>query len=569
MLKKEYDDIENIIKTKSKIIFNNIAKIRKDITKLTELKQHVLHHNITPQIIENNNLSNETVEEIANVLLGKQSEYTYKQLLEKIEKKEFTSFYNDETTPYVEYFELLKSIFDMDFAFPPPDDRKETNNIQTNINNLINNVCPDIKTGKIMNQEFIKDNCCYNIFKFNKEMKTIKGVSVNFFGNIQLTFSKLELDKKITAVKTWFYGHQIFFYLFTTNLLDKYLKNRLDEVGKDFISELETQAKIQSNLNKITNNKRICNDRLEEGNYINQTLRFLRQDIRKIMNIKNKSTLYYSPNFVYDCLEDYCISQSDCFNIRSNEELSKFTCPMIDWVFNRQKDAKNAVDISDFSKKIIFGIFCVMNITPGQNEPPPIPYIDINEMKKYSNNWNVDYLIKTASESNQIIITYTNKYAMAVVIYGLERTKRLLNYYREKTKEILLSQIYENVFGKYEMVTDDTNKDKLNNILTRTQTDITEKDMTELKNNKTSGSYVNMIDIFNNIESGNTNYANYGNLKTAFSNFKKLSDAIDNINASSTIGTLEFVDQFAKLNSVSVLCKTKELKSVSYKTDGV
>jgi hypothetical protein len=213
-----------------------------------------------------------------------------------------------------------------------------------------------------------------------------------------------------------------------------------------------------------------------------------------------------------------------------------------------------------------------MNITPGQNEPPPIPYIDINEMKKYSNNWNVDYLIKTASQGNTFIITYANEYAMAVVIYGLERTKRLLNYYREKTKEILSSTIYETVFGKYTPQPDNTNKTDLIRMLR--QQIITSDDVTKItefknKNNTQRCSYHNMIDIFNNIHGEKKDYANYGSLKKIFSELKKLSDAIDNFNASSTIGTLEFVDQFAKLNSVAVLCKTDELKTVPYNDIGI
>lgn len=562
-LNNELNEIETERKTHSDKN-NVIAIIQKRIETLNKLKQTFSQMEITADTIENYKFTKRN--EIVNEISIKDGNYKYEDLIKS--NTLLYNFYNkhlikkDDDDVKNQYFAFLKDIFRYEFSFI---------NLKKMINSLITNVCPEIKINGRTNVKFVENRYCNKIFEFNQKIEDkIKGHQLELFGKINRTWGK-HATNEVTIANTWFYGHQIFYYLFTTDLLDIYLKKNLDQASKSFMPGEIRKQEIHAELERIKKNRSICNDRLEEGNYINQTLRFLRQDIRKIMNIKNKSTLYYSPNFVYDCLEDYCISQSDCFNIRSNEELSKFTCPMIDWVFNRQKDAKNTVDISDFSKKIIFGIFCVMNITPQQNEPPPIPYIDINEMKKYSNNWNVDYLIKTASESNQIIITYTNKYAMAVVIYGLERTKRLLNYYREKTKEILFSQIYENVFGKYEVVTDDTNKDKLNTILT--QTNITEDDInviqTDFKNNTKSGSYVNMIDIFNNIQNGNTDYANYGNLKTAFSNFKKLSDAIDNINASSTIGTLEFVDQFAKLNSVSVLCKTKELESVPYETKGV
>jgi len=54
------------------------------------------------------------------------------------------------------------------------------------------------------------------------------------------------------------------------------------------------------------------------------------------------------------------------------------------------------------------------------------------------------------------------------------------------------------------------------------------------------------------------------NFKSNIQKIQTFANMIDSNNASSTIGTLEFIDQFSKLNTTSVLCKTDEM---SYYTD--
>ena len=376
-----------------------------------------------------------------------------------------------------------------------------------------------------------------------------------------------------------YYGELLFGYFFDkpNNIIEKYLmsiKEKLDNQSNEQNDKVKQEKKtIIEKVNYLKYADFICQRRLQEGKYINDTLRKLREDIKNITVVKNKSTLYYSPDFVYDCLEDYCISQSDCFSMKSNSQTLEFTCPMIQWVYKRLKENHKTSEYTDgtqsFAKDIIFSIFGVMNITKDKNEPPPIPYVDINELKKHSDNFNSKYLLD--SERN-----YINIHAFAVILHALHLTYLFLKYY--KLEEILESETCIDIFGKNINITGNIEqqiikqKSVLKQLIEKGKTPTNDGKMYSL-DDFNNDSKVNPITELYSVESRvyklkqilsksvmtTTDYINLSEIVNE--KLKTLAISIDSNNAASTIGTLEFIDQFSKLNTTSVLCKTDK-KSV-------
>jgi hypothetical protein len=186
--------------------------------------------------------------------------------------------------------------------------------------------------------------------------------------------------------------------------------------------------------------KDICNERVSEGVFINDTLAQLRTTIFDIMMKKTKDIIYYSPQFYYQCLPDLCPSARDCFLIRPKKpvggENPEPNSLIIKWIMNeynlglgisdqaplppvtsssRQasssslppqsvalngkfskppapapspspKPVPKTLTYEEFCSKLHISLFCVFDISTKANNPPPIPYVNINELKKQ---WNV------------------------------------------------------------------------------------------------------------------------------------------------------------------------------------
>ena len=60
----------------------------------------------------------------------------------------------------------------------------------------------------------------------------------------------------------------------------------------------------------------IVQNRTKEGEFINRSLKDLRNVIRVIARTKNADTIFYAPHFDNQCLTAYCPTGNDCFNIR-------------------------------------------------------------------------------------------------------------------------------------------------------------------------------------------------------------------------------------------------------------
>jgi hypothetical protein len=286
----------------------------------------------------------------------------------------------------------------------------------------------------------------------------------------------------------------------------------------EFLKNMELE-----NFNRQQGIKEICENRLVEGKYINTSLFEVRNTIKQILYEKNNGE-NISPKFIDECFDQYCPNHEYCFSseeeedkriksetnpksedknknkpeleTKSERELTDIFGKIYDVLYN-DKDKH----ITDMYKEIIVSVFCVFNISQSANDPPSVPYIDINDLK-YIYNFKInntvkltEYLIKALNDINK---------------YG-SKVKDL--------KDVLI-------------VSKNLNKD--------------------LENSKVFNAIQFMIN-----EKNNNNY--FYEQGTFFDNMKKVVkefiDMIDKNNAISAIGTLEFLDQLAKFNKVSNICR--------------
>jgi hypothetical protein len=172
---------------------------------------------------------------------------------------------------------------------------------------------------------------------------------------------------------------------------------------------------------------------------------------------------------------------------------------------NQTSDDNNA-----FFKKILVGIFCVFNISNIANNPPPVPYVDINELKKAFYN---------STSAN-----------IAKLVQDLEKRIRKINYPFNDTKTT----------GN---VTVDFNS--LNTLKTSIEKTSIEKSNKDT-NTPDSKRNIEQMDHFNS--ENKLPGGLYGKIESVIKE-------IDNHNASTSIGTLDFTDNIAKYITVHNTCK--------------
>ena len=108
----------------------------------------------------------------------------------------------------------------------------------------------------------------------------------------------------------------------------------------------------------------------------------MRAVIQDILYEKNKGAINISPNFVDSCLDDYC-SPDGCFDFERKPGPGA-----ISFIFDELLSILKAAIPDKYAtkeelyKKILISVFCVFNISRSANNPPPVPHIDINELKK-------------------------------------------------------------------------------------------------------------------------------------------------------------------------------------------
>jgi hypothetical protein len=274
---------------------------------------------------------------------------------------------------------------------------------------------------------------------------------------------------------------------------------------------------MEEEYNTIRRNeygKKVCQVRRNEGVFINDSLSKIRNLINYIIIQKNKNKLNISPPFVDECLNFYC-EQGTCFKLKREKIYSQYENNLKD--FNNMKITNdspfNSVifnvileEIKEDINKLIVSIFCVFNISKKANNPPPVPYIDINLMKFYFYNKKIDSFLK---EFNIFFNTYDesckNKLCENLKNNNKNYLSVLCNYDKNKISNVLSSRIFQNL------------KQELKNINT------------------------------NNL------YTSYKPVIIEFFNY------INNFNSASAIGTLEFIDSLSKYNTITNICNYKNL----------
>ena len=367
---------------------------------------------------------------------------------------------------------------------------------------------------------------------------------------------------------------------------------------------------------------RIVKKRTEEGKFINESISKIREDISRILAYKNSKCLFYVPAIDTECMSDYCPSRNNCFTQKSLQNES-YTSPIMVQI-------KKDVGGEKFEEKLILSIFNVFNITNNPtNDPPRVPYIDINRFMQLWENiesyhvLNIDtlqpYTDKTGSRATYIdkIITILHSASSVGInprsikentfLYNtaIENLQKLDNASSktdllERFQDILpLSALTED--AGYQKAKTDTTKEKL----TKLKKDIKTKYETISKITIKNGDILKKLDTlkaqFDDFKAFIESHKGQQSIQTISVHsitkettdlFAQPADAlakltymdddneghkpmrktirtfielISNHNATSDIGTLAFLDNFAKSGTTTTVC-VNNIDKDSYKT---
>ena len=155
---------------------------------------------------------------------------------------------------------------------------------------------------------------------------------------------------------------------------------------------------------KILYGTKICEHRALEGQYINDSLSKIRETIRQMLIVKSEDVMFNSPNFIDICLDTYCPTHKDCFPLNTNTNVGNIPSEIFASIYKNlgyetskipnlpvAKTEQNKLRIQKFYQDIVVSVFCFLNLSMNSNDPPEVPYIDINLLKK---KWNEDLDIK-------------------------------------------------------------------------------------------------------------------------------------------------------------------------------
>jgi hypothetical protein len=260
----------------------------------------------------------------------------------------------------------------------------------------------------------------------------------------------------------------------------------------DLVMDLEIEIACRD-----ANSKTICEHRREEGYYINQSLNEVRDVIKQILYVKNKDSVTITPQIIDACLDSYCPSLSEkCFNLDPKPTDKLVKSDIFDAIYKELRTLNPSyTSVQSFCNDIIIAVFCVFNISQRANNPPPVPYLDINDLK---------LLLKKSSN----------------------------NSWSDSTHNKQFIDIADRIIVQLESAPPQGFNDKLKALTVTTEFTI----------------FKEFVDLVKDTKTSDKNYLTYK------SHIDKCIDMIDKSNAVSAIGTLEFVDQLAKFNTVSTVC---------------
>jgi hypothetical protein len=222
---------------------------------------------------------------------------------------------------------------------------------------------------------------------------------------VEIGESSKDMFNSVFNSLTKFFEDRTFTQSILDNITDVYAYV-FDEM-RDILEEIDC---------RMQHGQEACVVRRNEGVMINASLNSLRGTIQKIIIEKNKSSVNVSPAFIDACLASYCTNR-ECFP-------------------SGKLDGDASSDIFDIIKQelagkwnmgeLVMGVFCVMNLSESANNPPPVPYIDINNLWLEVNRVNATELFSKKSR-----------------FYGeCKKLIQKLPFYENKIKDFLSSDIY-------------------------------------------------------------------------------------------------------------------------------
>jgi hypothetical protein len=252
----------------------------------------------------------------------------------------------------------------------------------------------------------------------------------------------------------------------------------------------------------------------------------LRETIKTIVRKRNENTIYYSPAFHTDCLPDLCPATSNCFSFDTTPDNDTKSF-IIDWIYNIYKQPASVAPASvapasvspasvspasvspsydDFCKKLTIGLFCVLDISTSGNNPPPLPYIDINDIKE---KWDVMKVTNYSLATEQIQLDY-------------DKIKEYVS-----TLSTFVSQTYSNNQSLLEFIQD-------------------------------------FITKFTNSTTVPFTYSNdFGISKDYNTAIELFISQINTHNSVTAVGTLEYLDSLSKLYTTNTLCEGGQYNDVN------
>ena len=265
---------------------------------------------------------------------------------------------------------------------------------------------------------------------------------------------------------------------------------------------------ISSEFHDLINE--FCRERAKEGKYINDTLYKLKEDIGWVMATDG---ITYSP-FIGNCIQVQCNPYvKKCFGDDPYQIVEKEQHNVGDIFINICKNVNITIQINTPPANLKFCIFCVINLSKNANNPPPVPYINISQLIKYSELYN-----------SSIDFDYS-----------------IFRYLNEKTQENTEDTTVKETNAKYYIKNIDYFFSPTPVIIKTTLNDIMKKSSFNALNNSTKQIISNKIrEIINNFDT-NLVAVNIPILLT------ELIEMINKSNSTTLMGTLEFVDLTAKM----------------------
>jgi len=191
---------------------------------------------------------------------------------------------------------------------------------------------------------------------------------------------------------------------------------------------------------KLNYGRDICKIRKNEGVMINNSLTDIRNLIKQILFEKNKSSIDVSPEFIESCLKSYCTDDS-CFVSRTED--GKIRSSLIFNTIANELTLSNTCLGNGKSYpclNLVIGVFCVLNLEKTANNPPPVPYIDINNLRYELNHYN-----KNSLKKDSIFINHCKNLIKRIEYYGDKVNSLVITKEYKTFKDIMDKDLYSSL----------------------------------------------------------------------------------------------------------------------------